>query len=144
MEKKNMSRAEAYAEVKRLGLQDECKKKFGKNFTQCSTNDLVSLVDSANKKAAKKAAPAPAVVENPVVEPTPVVEETNTEATHCNCGCDSVRKALKSLVEALYSSNIIDNEAYEEVKTLLDDKEYKAPKKMSKSEIDEMFSFVKK
>lgn len=45
-----MSRAEAYAEIKRLNLNDECKKKFGKNFTQCATSDLIFVINNATKK----------------------------------------------------------------------------------------------
>ena len=37
-----MSRMEAYAEIKRRGLQDACLKKFGKNFTMCKTADLIA------------------------------------------------------------------------------------------------------
>ena len=32
-----MERKEAYEQIKKLGLQEECKKKCGKNFTQCKT-----------------------------------------------------------------------------------------------------------
>ena len=48
-----MTRAEAYAAIKAMGLQAECQKRFGKNFTLCKTSDLVSLVES---KTASKVA----------------------------------------------------------------------------------------
>lgn len=149
MEKKNMSRAEAYDEIRRLGLQDECKKKFGKNFTQCTTNDLVALVQSASKKASKSApvvetpVVAEPVVEEPVVEPTAVVEETNAAPTHCNCGCDDVKRVLQALADALYHNDVIEQETYNGITALINGKEYKAPKKLSKNEIDEMFGFIK-
>ena len=71
-----MDRKEIYAEVKKLGLADEVKKKFGKNYTQVGNDDLMSVI-SKGKKApvkpaakkvtpkapAKKAAPAPKKVE---------------------------------------------------------------------------------
>lgn len=41
-----MERKEAYAKIKELNLQEECKKKYGKNFTQCKTDELVHLVQS--------------------------------------------------------------------------------------------------
>ena len=41
-----MERKEAYEQIKKLGLQEECKKKYGKNFTQCKTDELVHLVQS--------------------------------------------------------------------------------------------------
>ena len=40
-----MERKEAYEQIKKLGLQEECKKQFGKNFTQCKTNELEYLID---------------------------------------------------------------------------------------------------
>ena len=43
-----MERKEAYEQIKKLGLQEECKKKYGKNFTQCKTNELEVII-KANK-----------------------------------------------------------------------------------------------
>ena len=40
-----MERKEAYEQIKKLGLQEECKKKFGKNFTQCKTSELEHIID---------------------------------------------------------------------------------------------------
>ena len=39
-----MERKEAYEQIKKLGLQEECKKKFGKNFTQCKTYELEAVI----------------------------------------------------------------------------------------------------
>ena len=41
-----MERKEAYAKIKELNLQEECKKQYGKNFTQCKTDEIVHLVQS--------------------------------------------------------------------------------------------------
>ena len=49
----DMSRADAYAAIKSKGLQGECVKRFGKNFTKCKTADLVALI---NEKSVSKAA----------------------------------------------------------------------------------------
>ena len=140
-----MSRAEAYAEIKKRGLQGACVDKFGKNFTQCSTADLISLIE----KNSTKAAPAPKV-EKPVevVEATtttkkeeapvaPVAPET--PATGCNCS-----KALAILTEALYENDTIEEETYDAVMATLKGGSYNAPEKMSKREIDEMFGFVER
>ena len=48
-----MERKEAYEQIKKLGLQEECKKQFGKNFTQCKTNELEYIIDSFNKNKVK-------------------------------------------------------------------------------------------
>ena len=42
-----MERKEAYEQIKKLGLQEECKKQFGKNFTQCKTNELEVVIKAA-------------------------------------------------------------------------------------------------
>ena len=42
-----MERKEAYEQIKKLGLQEECKKKYGKNFTQCKTSELKAVIKEA-------------------------------------------------------------------------------------------------
>lgn len=123
-----MTRAEAYAEIKKRGLQGACVDKFGKNFTQCSTADLISLIEKNSTKAAP-AAPAKA-------EEAPIAPET--PATGCNCS-----KALAILTEALYEDEAIEEETYDAVMATLKGGSHNAPEKMSKEEIDEMFGFVK-
>jgi hypothetical protein len=46
-----MNRQEAYAEIKKLGLADGVKKKFGRNFTQVGTNDLIDFINKNGKKS---------------------------------------------------------------------------------------------
>ena len=48
-----MERKEAYKQIKKLGLQEKCKVQFGKNFTQCKTNELEYIIDSFNKNKVK-------------------------------------------------------------------------------------------
>lgn len=136
-----MTRAEAYAEIKKRGLQGACVDKFGKNFTQCSTADLISLIEKNSTKAAPapkakkpvKAAPAaPAKAEEAPVAP-------ETPATGCNCS-----KALAILTEALYEDETIEEETYDAVMATLKGGSYNAPEKMSKKEIDTMFDFVER
>ena len=57
-----MERKEAYEQIKKLGLQEECKKQFGKNFTQCKTSELEAVIKAAKvgvgvEVKATKAAP---------------------------------------------------------------------------------------
>lgn len=86
-----MSRAEVYAEIKRLGLQSVCVERFGRNFTQCPTNGLIQVVAEATapKKVTKKT--------------TKVVEEVvETPAPSCNCQgiVDATLAYAKTLAEA--------------------------------------------
>lgn len=62
-------RPAAYAKIKQLGLQDACKAKYGKNFTQCSTSDLEALIAGASPKVEPK-------VEAPAVEAAPITGNT--------------------------------------------------------------------
>lgn len=41
-----MERKKVYEQIRKIGLQEECKKKYGKNFTQCKTDELLHLVQS--------------------------------------------------------------------------------------------------
>lgn len=136
-----MSRAEAYAEIKKRGLQGACVDKFGKNFTQCSTADLISLIEKNSTKVAsapKAKKPVEAAPAAPAkAEEAPVTPETPT--TGCNCS-----KALAILTEALYEEETIEEETYDAVMATLKGGSYNAPEKMSKKEIDEMFDFVER
>ena len=133
-----MSRAEAYNEVKRLGLQDKCKQVYGKNFTQRGTADLIALIEKAGNKPVAAAPEAEEPVEAPVAEPENVSTEAPAQsADGCNCA-----KALTALVEDLYASDAIEEETYDKVTAILKGGTYKAPEKMSKKEIDDMFNFV--
>ena len=127
-----MSRAEAYAEIKKRGLQSACVDKFGKNFTQCSTVDLISLIE----KNSTKTAPAPKA-KKPIEVTAPVAPEAPiTEG--------NISKALAILTEALYENDIIEGETYNAVIAALKGGSYNAPEKMSKEEIDEMFDFIER
>lgn len=43
-----MSRSDLYNYIKHNNLQEEVKTRFGKNFTQCSTADLLSMVEAGS------------------------------------------------------------------------------------------------
>lgn len=129
-----MSRAEAYAEIKKRHLQSVCVDKFGKNFTQCSTADLISLFE----KGSTNAAPAPKAEKPVEAEAAPVTSDT---PSHTGCSCS---KAITMLTEALYSNDTIEEETYDAVMAALTGKSCNTPEKMSKKEIDEMFGFVER
>ena len=70
-----MERKEAYEQIKKLGLQEECKRLFGKNFTQCKTNELEDII---NAKKAKIKAPAKVKVKEEVKAETKIEVDNNT------------------------------------------------------------------
>ena len=116
-----MSRAEAYNAIKARGLQDECVKRFGKNFTMCKTQDLIDLLGEGG---------APAKEEKKKV----VEAATSSEG--------DVAGALEILLENLYGSDVIEGGTYDRVMAVLKGTDYKEPEKMSRSEINKMFDFV--
>lgn len=124
-----MSRAEAYNAIKARGLQDECVKRFGKNFTMCKTQDLIDLLgEGAPVKEEKKE-----VVKETVKEEKPEVTATSE---------GNVAGAMEILLEDLYGSDVIEEDTYDSAMAVLKGTTYKAPEKMSRSEINEMFDFV--
>jgi len=134
-----MSRAEAYNTIKARGLQDECVKRFGKNFTMCKTQDLIDLLKEdivlkEEKKEVVKEKPAKKEVAK---EP---VKEEKVEAPASSEG--NVAGALEILLEDLYGSDVIEEETYDRAMAVLKGTTYSAPEKMSKAEINKMFDFV--
>lgn len=141
-----MSRMEAYAEIKRMGLQDACLKKFGKNFTMCKTADLIALVQS--NSAAK---PAPAPKAETKKEETPVNTPVAPASNGGECVDTVARAAISKLVEILEDNGTIEDYEKEEVLGILGgevavttatSEEYK-PKSASPysdDEIDDMFN----
>lgn len=91
-----MTRAEVYAEVKRLNLQDTISKKVGKNFTQCSTATLLTFIDEASKNSCETKTPAPVAKEKKVKSnPTPEMVES---VTFC---------ALKELIAMMVNEGVL-------------------------------------
>lgn len=75
-----LTRQECYAEVKKLCLQAAVQSRFGKNFTQCSTNDLNSFLAARASKANKTKKPAPkAAKAAPAVAPKKEVKTSDSE-----------------------------------------------------------------
>ena len=123
------TRAEAYKAIKDNNLQDEVKKKFGKNFTNCGTNDLVTFVNNKEKKATKTVvAKAPVKVDNNPV--TTVKSDVNYTI------------ALTKLINYL-AGKAISTDAANDILAEIG-VEYKAPKSTgySESEINEMFKGI--
>lgn len=117
-----LSRAEAYAEIKAKNLQKACIDKYGKNFTQCSTNDLFILIEENQSHQPAHECPRAKMFKE---EPK-----------------GNLSEAFKALVNVLYQSDYLEVEDYEDIMSELEGKKVTSDK-MSQKEIDEMFSFVK-
>lgn len=84
-------RLAAYAKIKQLGLQDACKAKYGKNFTQCSTSDLEALIAGASPKVEPK-------VEAPAVEAAPITGNTAVIISNAGSAKPRVMKVVMETV----------------------------------------------
>ena len=138
-----MSRAEAYAKIKALDLGELCKEKFGRNFTQVPTNDLIALIEAnENHQQAHECPRAKMLKEEPKKEEkveTPVAETQNVDV--------KARAAISRLAVMLEDKDIIEDYEKREILDILGDivnnsEEYK-PKSASPysdDEIDNMFA----
>lgn len=134
-----MSRAEAYNAIKARGLQDECVKRFGKNFTMCKTQDLIDLLgEGAPAKEEKKETVKEKPAKKEVAKET--VKEEKSEVTASSEG--NVAGAMEILLEDLYGSDVIEEGTYDRAMAVLKGTSYEAPEKMSRSEINRMFDFA--
>ena len=129
-----MSRAEAYSVIKSMGLQDDCVKKFGKNFTMCKTADLIALIqiNSAPKPTPKAVAKKEEKVETPVAPASNDGECVDTVA----------RIAISKLVGILRDNGTIEDYEEEEVINTLGGKAElnEAPSEECESELASSYS----
>ena len=140
-----MSRADAYAAIKAKGLQGECVKRFGKNFTMCKTTDLITLI---YEKSASKPVPTAPTKGKKVAE---AKEEKAKECACTNEGVDTkARAALSRLITILADNCTLEDWEAGEIKDILSVKgatseDYKPSSASSYSddEIDRMFDFAR-
>lgn len=93
-----MERKEAYEQIKKLGLQEECKKKYGKNFTQCKTDGLVHLIQSFIIKEKQT---------NEAIKGTYSSADVKKAAKKETTGVKSTMDVVYSLIETLHSKHIL-------------------------------------
>ena len=96
-------RAELYAKVKELGLQDRIKAKFGKNFTQCKGSDLEAMIAEAGGNAAT---PEHKSEDNAKKADSKPVEQSESFKS---CG-DPVKDAITVLTSKIVDSGILTPE----------------------------------
>lgn len=149
----DMSRADAYAAIKANGLQEECVKRFGKNFTMCKTADLITLV---NEKSAPKPAPAKDFCKRDSAKEEKVAEtkkeEVKEQAGTAECVDTKARAALSRLLTILTDNGTLEDDETEEIEDILGGKvevaaseDYKpsSASPYSDDEIDGMFDFAR-
>ena len=111
--KSGMGRYDVYKQIVELNLQETCKSKYGKNYTQVSTENLMALVEEAK---------------------APKCEESSNP----NCESCNLKEAFEMLVEELYNEDAIDSTTYRAIMDVLNP----TKDKLTQKEIEEMFDFV--
>lgn len=111
-----LTRGEAYAAIKKLGLESAVLSKYGKCYTNCKTSELVSVIDNTKTANARQ---------------TPTGDCTN-----------AVAKALSILVDGLYNKEHVIS--YNTVKAVKEALGTNGPEESSysDSEIDQMFAGI--
>ena len=118
-------RKAVYAKIKELHLEDACKSAYGKNYTQCSTECLETLIKNKEVK---------------VTEIAPIVKEETSES-ECN-----QRSAFDKLCDLLYKV-LTENNIHIVTDEEVDMKEESVVTKKKEStysseDIDDMFNFL--
>lgn len=120
-----MTRQQAYSTIKSQGLQDACVKMFGRNFTQCSTENLIVLIEKKGKGSVKET-PKPQVKKESKKEPEIAVvvapaAPSNEEPHNCKgCVDTQARAAITELVKILCDTDVIDEDDKDSVLDILD------------------------
>lgn len=143
-----VDRTALFAEIKEKGLGAEVTARFGKNMTQCKSEDLVAFLAEKNTKQPKVVSAAMDNVESGTVEPETI--EVGNIKVQGECVDVVARDILHKLLELLKEEDSLD--AYSEYEELQEelcidgDAPIEIPKKdegkLSKSEIDNLFSWV--
>lgn len=121
-----MSRAEVYTFIKNNHLASEVKATFGKNYTNCTTDQLVKF---ANDNMALKPAKETAVQETPVQEPI---------AKKCACGsCDALITLVATFLHSIESNEEVTAKIQETYNKLF--AQPKTPVEFSSDDIQDMF-----
>lgn len=124
-----MSRQEAYAKVKELGLTEAIVKKYNKNFTMCKTADLIAEIEAASKKATnvKENAPKKESKAMKPVTKAPVASE------------DKATQAITLLTNTLVNNGILSPDEGTEVVEVLGTTLSVKESAYSAEDIDDMF-----
>ena len=131
-----MTRKEAYDVIRKQGLQVACLKEYGKNFTVCSTNALIALIEAntPKKRSVKKTSKS-----KEKVAPIETLKVVDVQA----------REAIRTLANILNNNGDLYNDEVKAILSNLDNdltpvaqENYKpdSASPYSDNEIDAMFS----
>lgn len=134
-----MSRKECYEYIKSNNLGDQVKGMYGKNYTNCNTNELIAFInihfpkkeESVNEVEVES-------IKDAEVDDTVVAEVSEVGGSTLNANS----AAIMVLAQSLRSTHVISQATYNKVAALLGVKSDAQPEKLSEAEIKEMFDFL--
>lgn len=102
-----MTRKEAYDVIRKQGLQVACLKEYGKNFTVCSTNALIALIEAntPKKRSVKKTSKS-----KEKVAPIETLKVVDVQA----------REAIRTLANILNNTGHLYNDEFRAILSNLD------------------------
>ena len=135
----SMSRKECYEYIKSNNLGDQVKGMYGKNYTNCNTNELITFInihfpkkeESVNEVEVES-------IKDAEVDDTVVAEVSEVGGSTLNANS----AAIMVLAQSLRSTHVISQATYNKVAALLGVKADAQPEKLSEAEIKEMFDFL--
>lgn len=131
-----MDRKELYGKIKEFSLENACKERYGKNYTQCKTEELAKLVESTSNTRKTKN-------DEVAVENIALVENNPKEYVD-----EKARKVLQNLIESLYYNDTINEDEKDAILEPFNNSlNYEKTNSLNKSsyskdEIDDMFNFI--
>ena len=130
-------RVELYNIIKEKGLAEECKEKFGKNFTVCKTYELEELVKGCeSSKSAAEAATGETSAAFEVVE-VPAENALQQEVK-------ALSNAFNTLLNFIKVYEFLNGDEIDKIKSCMVKREKNKDALYKNSEIDDMFSFLNK
>ena len=134
--KSGADRKSIIAEIKAKNLTEIVKNTYGKNYTNCKTEDLEKILSMNNTSAPKEAPAKKEVSNNPAMKITDFNYVTKAE----------LRKVIESLLEEMENAEVdyvedvdIDNIAIIGKVSLSNSEEEKSDSPYSSNELDDMF-----
>lgn len=106
-------------QIKGNNLQEECKRKFGKNYTNCKTEDLVLLLDQVQQAKAPSVPEPENEPETEIVVPEPEIPNNNTAG--------SLIHAFEVLVETLAKRGCLSSGDKQMIVSILEGRNIEVP-----------------
>ena len=140
--KSGMDRSEAMSFIKIRNLQEGVKQRFGRNYTNVSTDNLISFINSIKDNGICDNNNASTCIE----KGDDVVYRGNKQLNEDSCHCFGIKAAVEYLVTILYEYKYISSSDVKNINSKLkgnvDTSDDKIESKYSDSEIDDMFNFM--